>query len=93
VARFLYGANGSDISYPVYSSPSVAMRTNARSSGFSTQPYATTAYANRFGVLGKTSGSQIVITVQNNSVGQSLQLLIEAGLLALPFQYQITVVL
>lgn len=88
LSRFLYGADGNDISYPVADPPSVALGGKIIVSGelntfvIDTLPINESATAQLPG---------FTITVPNGLAGEALQQLVRNGLLALPFENNITV--
>lgn len=89
VSRFLYGANGSDISYPVSSPPSVALGSK-KVVGARNSFVRNSIPLNDSGTV--TLGG-FTIAVPNTPIGQTFQALVQNGALTLPFQSSFTVAL
>lgn len=90
VARFLYGAGGTDIAYPPANPPSVALQGLVGYSGAIGTFF--TGAIPLAGDQAVTAGVQhFVITVPNTTIGQALQGLVQIGAVALPFENQFVV--
>ncbi|MDP9651702.1 hypothetical protein [Paraburkholderia caledonica] len=92
VARFLFGANGTDIPVDYLSRVSLTQTPLGNTGGFPTAPYNTQAYNSRTKRVGFAARS-ITITVPLSQVAQNFQTLLNEGYLALPFQVHFRVVL
>lgn len=93
VARFLAGINGSDVTYPTASNPSVVWSiADTVIVGAVNTMAANTMAMNASGVVGSRTGAQTAtITVPSSSIAMTMQTLIADGVLGLPFQYQFVV--
>ena len=88
--RFMHGANGGNATFPVKSPPSVTIAYGGiQNGGYGSVGYGKASY----GRVQSSPSSNITIQVANNAVGQALQLLMQDGLLAVPFQNKVQVVL
>lgn len=89
VSRFLYGANGGDIAYPVATPPSVSFGTSVITGARNSFPRG----ERPFNGSGTVTLSGFTITVPNTIIGQTFQALVQSGALTLPFQASFTVAL
>jgi hypothetical protein len=90
VARFLFGANGSDIPVDYLSQVSISRNSAGFSGAVNTAPYNTQAYNTR--QTRKTLAARsITIGVPPSPIAQTFQALLNEGYLALPFQVKFNV--
>jgi hypothetical protein len=90
VARFLFGANGSDIPVDYLSQVSISRNSAGFSGALNTAPYNTQAYNTR--QTRKTLAARsITIGVPPSPIAQTFQALLNEGYLALPFQVKFNV--
>lgn len=92
VARFLYGENGSDVSPDDYLDVGISFTSTYAVQGYARVPYASMDAPYSATTL-DTVSTKLNITIPNDYMGQTFQILFEQGILQAPFQIQYTVTL
>lgn len=92
VARFLYGANGTDVPVDYLANVSIIQPPISFSAAYRSVPYATQAYITRKNRR-VVAAHALQIIVPNTPVSVAFQDLVEQGYLALPFQVRFSVLI
>jgi hypothetical protein len=91
IARFLFGANGTDIPADYLQQVSIARAATGFSGAYGTVPYNTQAYATRK-TKQNLAARSLTITIPAGTISQTFQALVQEGYLALPFQVSFTII-
>lgn len=91
VARFIFGANGTDIKPDYFQQISISRAPSGLAGAFGTGPYNMQAYDTRVATKRLTRHS-LQISVPAGQIGQLFQQLLNQGLLPLPFQVKFSVI-